>query len=157
MFRFNKLGLDKISVGEEPTPSSQVEEVHSYTPVRSAPLNSEKIVYIDIGTAHSVAVTGKEFPTIILWNYIFEADCFLPVNLCVVAYTMVQNRRGSLFGLALAKLAFCCRSLRQQRSKQRILHLFCHRLTFLILHTCHSLLCKNFFLTLLHLITPEGN
>ncbi|XP_030008586.1 serine/threonine-protein kinase Nek8 isoform X2 [Sphaeramia orbicularis] len=57
--RSNKLGLDKITVGEEPNPSSQVEEVHSYTPVQSAPLNSEKIVYIDIGTAHSVAVTER--------------------------------------------------------------------------------------------------
>lgn len=56
--RFNKLGLDKITAGEEPNPSNQVEEVHSYTPVQSAPLNTEKIVYIDIGTAHSVAVTG---------------------------------------------------------------------------------------------------
>lgn len=60
--RFNKLGLDKITAGEEPNPSNQVEEVHSYTPVQSAPLNSEKIVHIDIGTAHSVAVTGKIFP-----------------------------------------------------------------------------------------------
>nr|XP_046245472.1 serine/threonine-protein kinase Nek8 isoform X2 [Scatophagus argus] len=57
--RFNKLGLDKIIIGEEPNPSNQVEEVHSYTPVQSAPLNSERIVYIDIGTAHSVAVTEK--------------------------------------------------------------------------------------------------
>ncbi|XP_077397155.1 serine/threonine-protein kinase Nek8 isoform X2 [Festucalex cinctus] len=55
--RFNKLGLDKITSGEEPSPSSQVEEVHSFAPVRSAPLNKEKIVCIDIGTAHSVAVT----------------------------------------------------------------------------------------------------
>ncbi|XP_022615496.1 serine/threonine-protein kinase Nek8 [Seriola dumerili] len=57
--RFNKLGLDKITAGEEPNPSNQVEEVHSYTPIQSAPLNSEKIVYIDIGTAHSVAVTER--------------------------------------------------------------------------------------------------
>ncbi|XP_026048953.1 serine/threonine-protein kinase Nek8 [Astatotilapia calliptera] len=55
--RFNKLGLDMITAGEEPNPLNQVEEVHSYTPVQSAPLNTEKIVYIDIGTAHSVAVT----------------------------------------------------------------------------------------------------
>uniref|UniRef100_A0A668RN08 Serine/threonine-protein kinase Nek8 n=1 Tax=Oreochromis aureus TaxID=47969 RepID=A0A668RN08_OREAU len=55
--RFNKLGLDKITAGEEPNPLNQMEEVHSYTPVQSAPLNTEKIVYIDIGTAHSVAVT----------------------------------------------------------------------------------------------------
>ncbi|KAM7412868.1 hypothetical protein PAMA_020317 [Pampus argenteus] len=57
--RFNKLGLDKITAGEEPNPSDQVEEVLSYTPIQSAPLNSEKIVYIDIGTAHSVAVTER--------------------------------------------------------------------------------------------------
>ncbi|XP_039987034.1 serine/threonine-protein kinase Nek8 [Xiphias gladius] len=57
--RFNKLGLDKITAGEEPDPSNQVEEVHSYTRVQSAPLNSEMIVYIDIGTAHSVAVTER--------------------------------------------------------------------------------------------------
>lgn len=65
MLRFNKLGLDEITAGEEPNPSNQMEEVHSYTPVQSAPLNSEKIVYIDIGTAHSVAVTGKIFPLLI--------------------------------------------------------------------------------------------
>ncbi|KAM9852997.1 serine/threonine-protein kinase Nek8 [Aulostomus maculatus] len=57
--RFNKLGLDRITAGDEPNPLNQVEEVHSYTPVQSAPLNSEKIVYIDIGTAHSVAVTER--------------------------------------------------------------------------------------------------
>lgn len=65
MVRFNKLGLDKITASEEPNPSNQVEEVLSYTPVQSAPLNSEKIVYIDIGTAHSVAVTGKIFTLLI--------------------------------------------------------------------------------------------
>uniref|UniRef100_A0AAQ4P4G8 Serine/threonine-protein kinase Nek8 n=1 Tax=Gasterosteus aculeatus aculeatus TaxID=481459 RepID=A0AAQ4P4G8_GASAC len=57
--RFNKLGLDKIAAGDEPSPSNQVEEVHSYSPVQSAPLNSEKIVHIDIGTSHSVAVTER--------------------------------------------------------------------------------------------------
>uniref|UniRef100_A0A3Q3R0R4 Serine/threonine-protein kinase Nek8 n=1 Tax=Monopterus albus TaxID=43700 RepID=A0A3Q3R0R4_MONAL len=57
--RFNKLGLDKITAEEEPNPSNQVEEVHSFTPVQSAPLKSEKIVYLDIGTAHSVAVTER--------------------------------------------------------------------------------------------------
>ncbi|XP_037329303.1 serine/threonine-protein kinase Nek8 [Pungitius pungitius] len=57
--RFNKLGLDKIAAGDEPNPSNQVEEVHSYSPVQSAPLNSEKIVHIDIGTSHSVAVTER--------------------------------------------------------------------------------------------------
>ncbi|KAM9733139.1 serine/threonine-protein kinase Nek8 [Menidia menidia] len=55
--RFNKLGLDKIAPGEELNPVNQVEEVHSYKLVQSAPLNTEKIVYIDIGTSHSVAVT----------------------------------------------------------------------------------------------------
>ncbi|KAM8902852.1 serine/threonine-protein kinase Nek8 isoform 2-T3 [Spinachia spinachia] len=57
--RFNKLGLDKIAAGDEPNPSNQVEEVHSYSPVQSVPLNSEKIVHIDIGTSHSVAVTER--------------------------------------------------------------------------------------------------
>ncbi|XP_019723785.1 serine/threonine-protein kinase Nek8 isoform X1 [Hippocampus comes] len=55
--RFNKLGLDKITSGEEPSVSNQVEEVHSFAPVQSAPLNKETIVCVDIGTAHSVAVT----------------------------------------------------------------------------------------------------
>uniref|UniRef100_A0AAR2JXU0 Serine/threonine-protein kinase Nek8 n=1 Tax=Pygocentrus nattereri TaxID=42514 RepID=A0AAR2JXU0_PYGNA len=57
--RFNKLGLDKISDTEEPLSSCQVEEVQIFRPVQSAPLNVEKIVYIDIGTAHSAAVTEK--------------------------------------------------------------------------------------------------
>uniref|UniRef100_A0A674N432 Serine/threonine-protein kinase Nek8 n=1 Tax=Takifugu rubripes TaxID=31033 RepID=A0A674N432_TAKRU len=57
--RFNKLGLDTITTGEEPNPSNQVEEVHSYRPIQSEPLCSERIVHIDIGTAHSVAVTEK--------------------------------------------------------------------------------------------------
>ncbi|XP_047247169.1 serine/threonine-protein kinase Nek8 isoform X2 [Girardinichthys multiradiatus] len=57
--RFNKLGLDKITAAEEPNPVNQVEEVNSYTPIQSDPLNSERIVYIDIGTAHCVAVTEE--------------------------------------------------------------------------------------------------
>lgn len=57
--RFNKLGLDKITAGDEPTPSDQVEEMYSFIPVQSVPLNMEKIAYIDIGTAHSVAVTDS--------------------------------------------------------------------------------------------------
>ncbi|MBN3299780.1 NEK8 kinase, partial [Amia calva] len=57
--RFNKLGLDKISGSEEPPPSDQVEEVHTFCPVQSAPLNVEKIIHIDIGTAHTAAVTEK--------------------------------------------------------------------------------------------------
>uniref|UniRef100_A0A8B9R7Q0 Serine/threonine-protein kinase Nek8 n=2 Tax=Astyanax mexicanus TaxID=7994 RepID=A0A8B9R7Q0_ASTMX len=57
--RFNKLGLDKIADTEEPPSCCQVEEVQTFQPVQSAPLNVEKIVYIDIGTAHSAAVTEK--------------------------------------------------------------------------------------------------
>ncbi|XP_046891729.1 serine/threonine-protein kinase Nek8 isoform X2 [Hypomesus transpacificus] len=57
--RFNKLGLDKITASDEPASSDQVEEIHSFTAVQSAPLNVEKIAYIDIGTAHSVAVTDR--------------------------------------------------------------------------------------------------
>ncbi|CAB1348971.1 unnamed protein product [Coregonus sp. 'balchen'] len=57
--RFNKLGLDKINAAEEPAPCEQIEEVHSFSPVQSAPLNVDMVVYIDIGTAHSVAVTEK--------------------------------------------------------------------------------------------------
>ncbi|KAL4647599.1 serine/threonine-protein kinase Nek8 isoform X2 [Arapaima gigas] len=55
--RYNKLGLDKIVGVEEPPISDQVEEVHSFSPIQSAPLNTERITYIDIGTAHSAAVT----------------------------------------------------------------------------------------------------
>ncbi|XP_018603734.1 serine/threonine-protein kinase Nek8 isoform X1 [Scleropages formosus] len=57
--RFNKLGLDKIVGVEEPPISDQVEEVHTFSSVQSAPMNVEKITYIDIGTAHSAAVTEK--------------------------------------------------------------------------------------------------
>ncbi|KAG9331068.1 hypothetical protein JZ751_020289 [Albula glossodonta] len=57
--RFNKLGLDKIESLQEPSASDQVDEVHTFSPVQSAPLNVEKIVYVDIGTAHSAAVTEK--------------------------------------------------------------------------------------------------
>lgn len=71
VFRFNKLGLDEITAGKEPNPTNQVEEVHSYTPVQSHPLTSEKIVYIDIGTAHSVAVTGKIF------NFMSDIDSMI--------------------------------------------------------------------------------
>ena len=68
--RFNKLGLDKITASDEPASSDQVEEIHSFTAVQSAPLNVEKIAYIDIGTAHSVAVTG---------TFIFLISRFVPV------------------------------------------------------------------------------
>lgn len=81
MVRFNKLGLDRIAAVEEPNPSDQVEEVHSYTPVQSAPLHTEKIIYIDIGTAHSVAVTGKEMIQVIslkkiICSRLVEIDLF---------------------------------------------------------------------------------
>lgn len=56
--RFNKLGLDRITAGEEPSQVNQVEEAHSFTPVQSVPLNTDKIVSVDIGTSHSAAVTG---------------------------------------------------------------------------------------------------
>lgn len=59
LYRFNKLGLDEVSGTEEPASHCQVEEVHMFQAVRSAPLNVEKIVYVDIGTAHSAAVTEK--------------------------------------------------------------------------------------------------
>lgn len=59
LVRFNKLGLDKIIAAEEPAPCDQIEEVYLFSPVQSAPLNVDKVVYIDIGTAHSVAVTGE--------------------------------------------------------------------------------------------------
>lgn len=59
LVRFNKLGLDKIIAAEEPAPCDQIEEVYLFSPVQSAPLNVDKVVYIDIGTAHSVAVTEK--------------------------------------------------------------------------------------------------
>ncbi|KAL0973198.1 hypothetical protein UPYG_G00200190 [Umbra pygmaea] len=57
--RFNKLGLDKINAEVEPAACDQVEEVHLFSLVQSAPLNVDKVVYVDIGTAHSVAVTVK--------------------------------------------------------------------------------------------------
>ncbi|KAJ8280779.1 hypothetical protein GJAV_G00058890 [Gymnothorax javanicus] len=57
--RFNKLGLDTIGGTEEPPVSDQVEEALTFSPVNSAPLNVEKMVYIDIGTAHSAGVTEK--------------------------------------------------------------------------------------------------
>ncbi|MCJ8739883.1 hypothetical protein PDJAM_G00052550 [Pangasius djambal] len=57
--RFNKLGLDTVSKTEEPPSCCQVEEVHTFQPVQSFPLNVEKILYVDIGTAHSASVTEK--------------------------------------------------------------------------------------------------
>lgn len=59
IYRFNKLGLDTISKTEDPPSCFQVEEVHTFQSVQSSPLNVEKILYIDIGTAHSAAVMGE--------------------------------------------------------------------------------------------------
>lgn len=56
--RCNKLGLDRISSAEEPSPEEQVEEATVFTCAQSAPLNQEPVVCADIGTAHSAAVTG---------------------------------------------------------------------------------------------------
>uniref|UniRef100_A0A9L0JK93 Serine/threonine-protein kinase Nek8 n=1 Tax=Equus asinus TaxID=9793 RepID=A0A9L0JK93_EQUAS len=55
--RFNKLGLDHFSLGEEPAPHQQVEEALSFTPLGSAPLDQEALLSVDLGTAHSAAVT----------------------------------------------------------------------------------------------------
>ncbi|XP_074045171.1 serine/threonine-protein kinase Nek8 [Macrotis lagotis] len=57
--RFNKLGLDQGSPGEEPDPHDQVEESLSFMPLGSVPLNSEPLVSVDVGTAHSAAVTAS--------------------------------------------------------------------------------------------------
>ncbi|XP_044528779.1 serine/threonine-protein kinase Nek8 isoform X2 [Gracilinanus agilis] len=57
--RFNKLGLDRVSPGEEPTPTDQVEEALSFMPLGSVPLDSEPLVSVDVGTAHSAAVTAS--------------------------------------------------------------------------------------------------
>ncbi|XP_059938674.1 serine/threonine-protein kinase Nek8 isoform X3 [Mesoplodon densirostris] len=58
--RFNKLGLDHLSLGEEPAPHQQVEEALSFTPLGSAPLDREPLLSVDLGTAHSAAVTESE-------------------------------------------------------------------------------------------------
>lgn len=58
-FRFNKLGLDRLSLGEEPAPNQQVEEALSFTPLGSAPFDREPLLSVDLGTAHSAAVTGE--------------------------------------------------------------------------------------------------
>uniref|UniRef100_A0A8C9JCE9 non-specific serine/threonine protein kinase n=1 Tax=Panthera tigris altaica TaxID=74533 RepID=A0A8C9JCE9_PANTA len=57
--RFNKLGLDHCSLGEEPAPDQQVEEALSFTPLGSAPLDQEPLLSVDLGTAHSAAVTAS--------------------------------------------------------------------------------------------------
>lgn len=71
LFRFNKLGLDRIVGTDEPLPQDQVEEVQTFCPIQSAPLNVEKIVYIDIGTSHSAAVTGE---TVLLCDQVLNWD-----------------------------------------------------------------------------------
>ncbi|XP_065766537.1 serine/threonine-protein kinase Nek8 isoform X5 [Muntiacus reevesi] len=58
--RFNKLGLDHLSLGEEPAPHQQVEEALNFTPLGSAPLDREPLLSVDLGTAHSAAVTEGE-------------------------------------------------------------------------------------------------
>ncbi|XP_030328374.1 serine/threonine-protein kinase Nek8 isoform X1 [Strigops habroptila] len=57
--RCNKLGLDRISSAEEPSPEDQVEEATVFMCAQSVPLNQEPIVCADIGTAHSAAVTAS--------------------------------------------------------------------------------------------------
>nr|XP_009688189.1 PREDICTED: serine/threonine-protein kinase Nek8 isoform X3 [Struthio camelus australis] len=57
--RCNKLGLDRVTSAEEPSPEDQVEEATVFTCAQSAPLNQEPIVCADIGTAHSAAVTAS--------------------------------------------------------------------------------------------------
>nr|XP_040125127.1 serine/threonine-protein kinase Nek8 isoform X7 [Ictidomys tridecemlineatus] len=57
--RFNKLGLDHHSLGEESVPHQQVEEALTFTPLGSAPLDREPLLSVDLGTAHSAAVTAS--------------------------------------------------------------------------------------------------
>ncbi|XP_043820266.1 serine/threonine-protein kinase Nek8 isoform X2 [Dromiciops gliroides] len=57
--RFNKLGLDRVSPGEDPASHDQVEEALSFMPLGSVPLDSEPLVSVDVGTAHSAAVTAS--------------------------------------------------------------------------------------------------
>lgn len=92
---FNKLGLDTITTGEEPNPSNQVEEVHSYRPIQSEPLCSERIVHIDIGTAHSVAVTGE----IVAIHFIKLKKSSPFARLSSVYVRFFFFRKGSVFHL----------------------------------------------------------
>ncbi|XP_023983479.1 serine/threonine-protein kinase Nek8 isoform X5 [Physeter macrocephalus] len=75
--RFNKLGLDHLSLGEESAPHQQVEEALSFTPLGSAPLDREPLLSMDLGTAHSAAVTAS-------------GDC----------YTFGSNQHGQLGTIA---------------------------------------------------------
>nr|XP_058903295.1 serine/threonine-protein kinase Nek8 isoform X4 [Kogia breviceps] len=75
--RFNKLGLDHLSLGQEAAPHQQVEEALSFTPLGSAPLDREPLLSMDLGTAHSAAVTAS-------------GDC----------YTFGSNQHGQLGTIA---------------------------------------------------------
>lgn len=57
--RFNKLGLDHLPLDEESVPHQPVEEALSFTPLGSAPLDQEPLLCVDLGTAHSAAVTAS--------------------------------------------------------------------------------------------------
>ncbi|XP_026986244.1 serine/threonine-protein kinase Nek8 isoform X5 [Sagmatias obliquidens] len=63
--------------GEEPAPHQQVEEALSFTPLGSAPLDCEPLLSVDLGTAHSAAVTAS-------------GDC----------YTFGSNQHGQLGTIA---------------------------------------------------------
>ncbi|XP_059991483.1 serine/threonine-protein kinase Nek8 isoform X6 [Lagenorhynchus albirostris] len=63
--------------GEEPAPHQQVEEALSFTPLGSAPLDREPLLSVDLGTAHSAAVTAS-------------GDC----------YTFGSNQHGQLGTIA---------------------------------------------------------
>uniref|UniRef100_A0A6J0UG79 non-specific serine/threonine protein kinase n=1 Tax=Pogona vitticeps TaxID=103695 RepID=A0A6J0UG79_9SAUR len=57
--RYNKLGLDGLPPPEEPLTAHQVEEALLFSPARSAPLSEEDILWADIGTGHSAAITAS--------------------------------------------------------------------------------------------------
>lgn len=82
LFRCNKLGLDRISSAEEPSPEDQVEETTVFVCAQSAPLNQEPIVCADIGTAHSAAVTGEA----VCPNSERGDTCIVPVFLLPVSH-----------------------------------------------------------------------
>lgn len=92
--RFNKLGLDTITTGEEPNPSNQVEEVHSYRPVQSEPLCSERIIHLDIGTAHSVAVTGE----IVAFHYLKKAPYLQGFHQFKFGFSSLEKGQCFTFG-----------------------------------------------------------
>ena len=49
VLRFNKLGLDHLSLGEESALHQQVEEALNFTPLGSAPLDQEPLLSVDLG------------------------------------------------------------------------------------------------------------